>query len=159
MKKIIYIFTISFVILTLTNYSNGQTMLEKVRQIKVLESTLKDVEKLFGKPDIKRSQSISNYLDEGSLHIDYATGTCDSKHNLGWNVSRETILRIIFQPSKKKSFSAHKIDQTKLKKVYDESYQIYSDETEGITYEVQLGKVQSFEYNPTSKQDFLKCPK
>lgn len=159
MRKTINVFIVIFTLFTLTGDSTGQTLLEKIRQIKVLESTLQDAENLFGKSDEKNFQKVYYYeqIKEGNLILGYSSGNCSSRQNEGWNVPENTIIRILFYPAKKKSFSALGIDKKKLKKVYDESYQIYSNEDEGVTYEVQSGKVKSIEYNPTSKYDYLKC--
>ncbi len=157
MRKIINLTVLFSVLFVFVNYNFGQNWQKNIKQIEVLKSTLQDVEKLFGKSDMKRSQSVSLYLKEGTLIVAYSSGKCVSRQYEGWNVPEETITRLHFYPVKKRSFSALKIDKTKLKKMYDESYQIYFNEDEGVTYEVQLGKVYSIEYNPSPKHAHLKC--
>lgn len=126
--------------------------------IRVLESTLQDVENIFGKAD-RKNYLIAHYLnlEDGNLTLDYSNGNCPSMLNLGWNVPKETVVRIIFRPKQSKRFPQLGIDQTKLQRISDENHDIYINRDEGVTYVTDYGWVKSIEYKPTSNQNYLKC--
>lgn len=157
MRKVISIFIAIFILCTLGSDVLGQTWLEKIRQIKIFKSTVQDVKELFGKSNIERFESQSYYLKEGTLLVDFSSGNCASRQNEGWDVPEGVVTRFSFSPTIKKSFSALNISKKNLEKIYDESYQIYVNDKEDVTYEIQLGKVWTIEYSPNSKYDYLKC--
>ena len=157
MRKVISILMVVFVLWALSSDVLGQIWLEKIRQIKIFKSTVQDVKELFGNSDIERFESQSYYLKEGTLLVDFSSGNCASRQKEGWDVPEGTVTRFSFSPTIKKSFSALNISKKNLEKIYDESYQIYVNDEEDVSYEVQQGKVWTIEYSPNSKYDYLKC--
>lgn len=122
-----------------------------------LRSTRADVIRLLGAPNVDgKYYEIDNY----TLYIDYSDGPCE-KGKSGWNVPRDTVVRISLAPTKDLKYGDLKIDRKKYKKSKDgELPEIiyYTNDAEGITISVRGGEVRNIYYNPTSKDDYLRCP-
>ena len=70
-------------------------------------------------------------------------------------------LSVRFEPKSKKKFASLKLEFSKFKKV--EGGDVvdvvnYTNEEQGITYEVHRGRVDAIEYLPGKRYDSLKCP-
>jgi hypothetical protein len=122
-----------------------------------LRSTRTDVIRILGPPNVDgKYYDIDNYI----VHIDYSDGPCE-KGKLGWNVPRDTVVSISLSPNHDLKFSDLQIDKKKLKKSKDGELPgivYYTNDAEGITISVSEGEVRNIYYNPTSKDNHLRCP-
>lgn len=127
------------------------------RGIIPLRSTRADVIRLLGPPNIEgRLYELEGYR----IFIDYSDGPCE-KGRSGWNVPRDTVLRISLAPNEDLKFSDLQIDEKKYKKAKDGELPdifYYTNDQEGITISVSEGEVRNIYYDPTSKDDHLRCP-
>jgi len=128
------------------------------RTITPLKSTRTEVESLFGPGN---DRYLANYsLRDGTLSVEYSSGPCRSERKGGWNVPEGTVVSVRFEPKSKKKFASLKLEFTKFKKV--EGGDVvgvvnYTNEEQGVTYEVHRGKVDAIEYLPDKRYDSLKC--
>ena len=133
---------------------NGQDL----HRIVPLKSTRADVERLLG--PAKRSYGISYQLKEGGLFIQYSSGPCRPGQEGGWNVPEDVVISFSFSPKRKKGLSSFRLDPKKLRKVIDQhvlGVYYYINDEDGITYTIQREKVDSIEYGPPKKYDYLYC--
>ena len=127
------------------------------RGIIPLRSTRADVIRLLGPPNL---DGRLYEIDNKTVHIDYSDGPCQ-KGRSGWNVPRDTVVRISLAPNQDLMFSDLHIDQKKYKKSEDGELAgifYYTNDAEGITISVSQGEVRNIYYNPTSRDDRLRCP-
>ena len=121
-----------------------------------LRSTRADVIRLLGSPNADGRYEIDNYV----VHVDYSDGPCEPE-KLGWNVPRGTVVSLSLSPNNTLKFADLKINKKKLKKSQDgELPEIfyYTNDRDGITVSVSEGEVRNIYYNPTSKDNHLRCP-
>jgi hypothetical protein len=143
---------LSFLILTWCHDVNAQDW----RQIVPLKSTRAEVERLLG--STKEGYFADYQLKQGNLFIVYSSGPCRPDRKGGWNVPENVVLIVSFSPKHKKRIAALKLDPKKFRKVIDDhviGVLYYVNDEEGITYEVQSGKVDSVEYGPTKRDEHL----
>ena len=127
------------------------------RDIAPLKSVRSEVESLFGPSSDPYLASYS--LKDGTLFVQYSAGPCLPVRE-GWNVPEGTVLLVRFEPKTKKRFSSLKLELSKFRKVEGgDAVGIvnYTNDEEGITYEVQRGRVDAIEYMPAKRYDSLRC--
>lgn len=127
------------------------------RGIIPLRSTRTDVIRLLGPPNV---DGRFYEIDNKTVHIDYSDGPCETGRS-GWNVPRDTVVSISLAPNQDLKFSDLHIDEKKYKKSKDGELPdilYYTNDAEGITISVSEGEVRNIYYNPTSKDDHLRCP-
>ena len=143
-----------FLILTHRPNVKGQDW----RQIIPLESTRADVERLLGSTT---GAYFGEYeLKQGSLFIEYSSGPCRPERKGGWNVPRDVVIMVNFSPKRRTRIAELKLDPKKFKKVVDEhviGILYYVNDEEGITYQVQRGKIDFVEYGPKQRDAHLYC--
>lgn len=145
---------LSFLILTNRLNVKGQDW----RQIVPLKSTRADVERLLG--PTKDAYFAVYHLKEGVLDIEYSSGPCKPERKGGWNVSKDVVITLNFSPQRRRRIGDLKLDPRKFRKVVDEhviGILYYVNDEEGITYQVQGGKVDWVEYGPARKDEHLYC--
>ena len=128
------------------------------RKIAPLISTRSDVEALLGRAE--GAFSAVYQLKDGSLFIEYSSGLCRPERRGGWNVPENVVVTVSFSPKHKKRIGSFRLDLKKFRKVIDQHVGgviYYINDDEGITYEVQSGKVDAIEYGPAKKYDHLFC--
>jgi hypothetical protein len=128
------------------------------RKILPMTSTRTQVEAVLG--PTQGAYSVIYQLREGSLFIEYSSGPCSVERKGGWNVPENVVVSLSFSPRHKKRVADLKIDPRKFRKMVDEhviGIIYYINEEDGITYEIQDGKVVSIEYVPPKKYDNLYC--
>ena len=128
------------------------------RAIKPLRSVRTEVESLLGPSSDPYLASYS--LQDGTLFVQYSTGPCLPETKDGWNVPEGTVVLIRFVPKSKKRFTSLKLDLSKFRRV--EGGNVvgivnYTNEEDGVTYEVQRGRVDAIEYLPGKRHYSLKC--
>jgi hypothetical protein len=143
-----------FLLFTQWHCGNGQDL----HKIVPLKSTRAEVERLLG--STKGSYGVTYQLKEGSLSIEYSSGPCKRGREGGWNVPENVVVSFSFSPRHKKRVADLKLDPKQFRKVIDQHVLgviYYINDEDGITYEIQQGKVDSVEYGPPKKYDHLYC--
>jgi len=143
------------------------------RGIVPLESTRKDVEKLFGKPTDKY-RGLYYFRDE-IVSFEYSKQGCTSPSRVegwpippveGWNVSPDTVLFVRVNLRKQLPLRSLGIDLKTFKKVRGDtdvpSHFKYVDEDAGRTIDLNgdgdSETVRGYIYSPAAKYDHLRCP-
>ena len=142
--------------LMLTNRLNVEG--QDWRQIVPLKSTRAEVERLLGLT--KEPYFAVYHLKEGTLDIEYSSGPCTPERKGGWNVPKDVVITLNFSPTRKTRIADLKLDPKKFKRVVDEhviGISYYINDEDGITYQVQSGKIDFVEYHPAKKDDDLYC--
>jgi len=128
------------------------------RKLVPLESTRADVERLLGP---SKETYLADYtLEEGNLSVIYSSGPCGPDRTGGWNVPKDVVVSLSFSPKQKKRISALKLSPKKFRKVVDDhvgGVLYYINDEEGITYEVQRGRVDVVYYEPAGRYEHLYC--
>lgn len=120
-----------------------------------LHTTRADVERLLG-PPAEDHELMSVYkLEREVVVMQYAAGPpCRTDGFHIYQVPRGTVLSISVAPKADLLFSDLHLDKSKYKITdggHVPGYSYYTDETEGIQYEVTKGLVMSTTYLPTTK--------
>jgi hypothetical protein len=128
------------------------------RTITPLKSTRTEVESLFGPGTDPYLASYS--LQNGTLSVEYSSGPCRADRKGGCNVPEGVVVSVRFEPKSKKKFASLKLQFSKFKRA--EGGDVvgvvnYTDEEQGITYEVHRGTVDAIEYLPGKRYNSLKC--
>lgn len=148
----------SCLLVALMLYLTGVACGQVWRAITPLKSVRTEVESLLGPSSDPYLASYS--LQDGTLFVQYSTGPCTPETKGGWNVPEGTVVMIRFVPKSKKRFTSLKLRSSKFKRV--EGGDVvgvvnYTNEEEGVTYEVQRGRVDAIEYLPGKRHYSLKC--
>ncbi|MBK8147767.1 MAG: hypothetical protein IPK58_06000 [Acidobacteria bacterium] len=141
--------------------------LEKMKQIRLLESKRQDVVALFGPAKPAGNALIDTWgLVDGSLSAIYASGECVAKTEngktklLGWRVPKDTVIEISFSLNKPVSPKKLGIDLSRLRgeQVRDQTGALYfDDETAGAFYYAVNGKITEVGFYPRTELDYLDC--
>ena len=154
MKHVLTACVVSFLLLTYAISGRGQAW----RRIVPLKSTRTDVEQLLGP---SKEVYFADYkLKDGNLFIEYSSGPCRPDRKGGWNVPENTVVLLSFTPRIKKSIKSLKLDPQKFRKVVGTHVGgviYYINDEDGISYEVQEGKIDSVEYAPRKRDNHLYC--
>lgn len=145
---------LSFLILTKSHFVTDPDW----RQIVPLRSTRADVERLLG--PTKGAYFAEYQLRAGNLFIEYSSGPCRPERKGGWNVPKDVVISLTLSPNRKKPVAVLKLDPKKFRKVIDEhvvGILYYVNDEEGITYQIQRGKIDSVEYGPGKRDERLYC--
>ena len=136
----------------------GDVNAQEWRQIVPLQSTRADVERRLGRTN---DGYLATYLlKEGTLSIVYSSGPCRADRKDAWNVAENVVLIVSFAPRDKRRIADLKLDPRKFRKVSDQhviGILYYINDEDGITYEVQDGKIDSIEYGPAKRDQHLAC--
>lgn len=129
-----------------------------------LHSTRADVEKRLGpaKEPSKRHVSRHETQDE-EVTVEYSTGLpCGTGWPGIWRIPPGTVVTINVHPKRELRFAHLKINESQFTKTDNQghgpSYFYYTDEKEGIQYEVTQGLVMAIRYLPASSDNHLRCP-
>jgi hypothetical protein len=128
------------------------------RKIGPLKSTRADVEAMLGPAE--GGYAAVYQLKEGSLSIEYSSGPCRPERKGGWNVPENVVVSVSFSPKHPRRISSFKLDPKKFRKEIGQHVGgviYYINDDEGITYEVQSGKVDAIEYDPPKRYSHLHC--
>jgi hypothetical protein len=128
------------------------------RKIVPLKSTRADVERLLGPAE--QPYGVDYELKDGVVSIDYSTGPCRKDRPGGWNVSEGIVISFSFSAKHQQRERELKLDRKKFRKVFDThtvGITYYINDQDGITYEVQQGRVDGVEYYPPKKYQHLYC--
>lgn len=154
MRIVLVALFLPFLIFTNQHNVKGQDW----RQIVPLKSTRADVERLLGPS--KEVYFAVYHLKEGILDIEYSSGPCRPERKGGWNVPRDVVITLNFSPHRKRRIADLKLDPRKFRRVVDDhviGILYYVNDEEGITYQVQRGKIDFVEYHPARRDEHLYC--
>ena len=128
------------------------------KKIELLKSTRADVEALLGQAS---GDYFAQYdLKEGNLFIEYSSGPCRSDRKGGWNVPENVVVKISFVPRQKRKVAELKLESKKFRRVVDQHVLgviYYVNDEDGVSYEIQEGKVEAVNYDPPKRYDNLYC--
>lgn len=128
-----------------------------------LRSTRTEVQRQLGMPVAACEQTCTYQSPNERVTIVYSTDPCGPGDANRWRVSPGTVVTIIVYPTEKPKLKDLKLNLRKLSKSKNpelEGYWIYTNQREGISYEVSnKGRVLSIEWFPVPKDDSLNCDK
>lgn len=130
--------------------------LQGYRGIVPLHSTRSEVERLLG-----RSSAQCKCLyktNNATVYVEYAVDNCKGIIP-GWNVPKDTVLRLTVRSEIQRQFSDLNLDLSKYKMRQDDTFTMYySSGKEGIEYEVsRSGAITSISYVPPITEKNLRC--
>jgi hypothetical protein len=128
------------------------------RSITPLKTVRTEVESLLGPST--GTYHATYTLQDGVLFVEYSSGPCTPDRKGGWDVPEYTVVSVRFEPKSKKKFASLKLDLSKFKRVVGKhvgSVTYYTNEEDGITYEVQRDRVDAIEYLPGKRNLSLQC--
>ncbi|HWS88764.1 MAG TPA: hypothetical protein VN282_17450 [Pyrinomonadaceae bacterium] len=133
------------------------------RRIVPLRSTRAQVERRLGKP--RRGGHHELKTERAFFHYSSGRGCAGGE---GWNLARDTVVRIVVTPKRKLRLSALRLDMKRFEKSLDAeipTHALYRDKEAGLTYEVYEGGGESnglilhVQYDPTAGDEKLfRCP-
>lgn len=157
-------------ILILIVFLNGmlfaQTLpeLEKVKEIKLLESTRDDVRRILGgyKLEAEEQYHYDWFSKDGvEIRVDYSEGNCEEFRSDGFKVSEWKAIYIIIEfnsPIKPKDLKINFSKYKKEKKFYDiDDLYVYYDKESGIVLTVRDSEIGTIEFIPPSQYYGLMC--
>lgn len=127
------------------------------RGIVPLQSTRAEVERLLG-PGTGPYKS-SYYLDEFNAFFTYSSGDCENGGSGDWNIPPDTVINITINLKDHPKLSDHKFDESRFEKrqEFDDDF-TYINQADGLSFNVSMGRVQSFHYSPRLADEALRCP-
>lgn len=140
--------------------------LDKIKQIKLLESTREDVKRIF--KDFPNFDS--NQIDKGfvqtkylNIYLSYSSGKCSDEREDGdeWNVPEGKIIELELNIMESISAQDLGIDFSKLRKekTFNNSKitYVYYDKKAGVGYELWNGQIATITLRPSAKNYSLLC--
>ena len=128
------------------------------RRITPLTTVRTEVENLLGSSS--GAYDATYTLNDGVLFVEYSSGPCTPDRKGGWNVPEYTVVSLRFEPKAKKKFASLKLDLSKFRRTVGKhvgGVTYYTNEEDGITYEIQRGRVDAIEFLPGKLHYSLKC--
>lgn len=129
------------------------------REIRPLQSTREDVERLIGPP--MQPNGATYDLKGERVNIGYSDVRCTKGWPYGWNVPAGTVTSITIYPQPRPKLSELPIDISKSTKFVDPTGIIhYSNDEEGLSVAVDPNEyeVMALEYYPAANDARLRCP-
>ena len=139
--------------------------LDKIKQIKLLESNREDVQKIFAGYKFEKYGN-SNHkerieADSESITITYSEGICEYDESEGYNVPGWKVESITVSPINDINPKDFGFDLPKYKReqVYKDNYNFYihHDKNSGISFDVFDNKISSINLFPSAKYYSLMC--
>ena len=152
------------VVLSAFTSINAQELdgLTRIKKIKPLISTARDVEKILGSP-INSFANIKQYkAKEGLIIITYSSGRCDKKISTigeSYDVEKDTVIDIQLRFDKEIRFKSLKVDLTGFEeeKCNDCNAINYNNTIKGISYSVGIDLINSIFIFPSEQYSYLEC--
>lgn len=124
--------------------------LEKIKQIKLLESTREDIEKIFGQVENLGEDAV--YTDNAIILFFFATGNCSDEFE-EWNVSKDKVTEIYMIVEGEISPADLRIDLSKLDRISNFAERkdvfVYYDKTKGISYATSVKEISHIKFIPS----------
>jgi len=147
--------------LTIYGFSFAQTPLselEKVKKIKLLESTREDVKKLFDDED---ENSDGDWYETGAIRItlEYSSGDCSDDGAEEWNIDEGKVTEINILFGAPVPLKVLKIELSKFERIKDDDEaddddddnRVFYDKEKGVSYEVLKGHIKNIKFTPLEK--------
>lgn len=137
---------------------------KRVQKIKLLESTDKDIDRIFGR-HIPYLESVK--VKGGLLTIYYSFGKCSESKVSDWDVPNNVVIEIGFNPSKEIKADSLNLDFSKLRLTFESMHDLplfsYWNDELGVKYIIDKGwhpidYLHSVSYYPSNKFEKFKCP-
>jgi hypothetical protein len=167
MKNIVIFF---FLFSAMCGFALAQSILptlEKVKQLKLLESTRTDAIKLLSNEDVGYYDSSDFYYsdfyaEDANVRVFYSSGNCFSEDE-DWNISEGKITEVRVVPKGSITIRDIGVDYSKLRKErprrdYKKLY-AYHDKKAGIEVWVYGDRVEHVNFSPSEKDFALLCDK
>lgn len=173
MNKFLFLICLSFVVCNLV-IAQSIPELDKVKEIKLLESNRQDVRKILSSyelADTKWDYFYEDnwgyvdffYTDNAEVKVSYADGKCEKNDFRGFNVPEWTVEYIKVSLNQPIKFSNNLIDLSKFKReqIYSNFADLnaYYNKELGIVYKVYKGQLQEINLIPSPKANLLMCHK
>ena len=125
-----------------------------------LRSTRRDVETLLGSPQTTGGSSYET--EDASIFVEYSDGPCEKGWPYGWNVNKDTVVRITVSPKNTVRLADLNLDEKKYVMSRDSHINTkvhYVNHNDGIAIEFDeiAGRVRSFSYQPATSDLKLRC--
>lgn len=166
MKKI---FAIAFFISAMCSFTYSQSLIdefEKIKEIKLLESTRDDVKKILVdyKLDLSDDERFYQLFSKGnnfSFTVSYSDGTCGDSES--WNISAWKVVSVEISPKNKVDVENSGFDFSTFTKErhyanISDSY-VYHNRDKGIAFEIANNAIQKIVIFPPKKNYLLVCSK
>lgn len=134
------------------------------RGIVPLESMRKDVEQVLGSPKESRGVASTFEIKDGRVRVFYSDGFCSKGGTNDWNVPRDTVVILTFQPIKSVMVADLKLDSSKYERFQDphlEGAIHYFNQIDGIRISARKmddgEEIQDITYGPAAKDRHLRC--
>lgn len=162
------LFILTIYCLMISGFTFAQSLppeLNKVRELKLLESTREDVKRLFIDLVDSDSTDINDrfrffHTKNAQISISYSSGDCSSEDD-DWNVSKGKITEVELNLDRSVKPEDLGIDLSKFKreKIFRNiaSAFVYHDKKAGIGYEVWNGKIAEIIFRPSNASYSLLC--
>ena len=164
MKKLI-VFVVFTLTMCLSAFAQSPLAeLDKIKQIKLLESTREDVKKIF---DDDEEDSDGDYFstDDFSINFAYSNGDCLAEDGDDeWNMPEGKVVEVNVIINDSDTSKDLKIDLSKLERIKryendeaeaeieeDPDDYVYYDKEKGISYGLSDGKIKNIKYTPLEK--------
>ncbi|MFY9622514.1 MAG: hypothetical protein WAQ99_22045 [Pyrinomonadaceae bacterium] len=133
---------------------------QKWREVEVLRTSRKEVERLLGSPRVLGGVSMYDFNDM-RVEIFYQRRSCSTDPQ-GWNVPIGTVIGVDVVPKKKFAVSEMQLDMSKFKRepgAYDQpTHAFLRNDEEGFTISVFDEMVDSYSYGPKKRDKHKRCP-
>lgn len=139
--------------------------LDKIKQIKLLESTREDVQKIFAGYKFRKYDDSSHKermeTDDATIEFTYSEGICEYDESDGYGVPEWKVESISVSPINDINPKDFGFDLSKYKReqVYKDNYNFYihHDKNSGISFDVFDNKISSINLFPSVKYYSLMC--
>ncbi len=156
MKKVIISVVFCLVLWIPAFAQNTFPELDKIKQIKLLESTREDVKRIFGEYD-EDSEGGEYSTDNMTIRIFYSSGDC-SDDGGDWNVAEGRVTEIFVSIDVSIKPKDLKINLSKLERLKrdeddndDDADYLYYDKEKGISYRLSEDEISSIKFIPPEK--------
>jgi hypothetical protein len=166
MKKLILLVAFCLAMCSFAFAQSKFPELDKIKQIKLLESTREDVKRLFDEYAEDFDDDAEEDIEDDAVSTEnvfirffYSSGNCLSDENNEWNVlkGKVTEITVSFEGKSVKPQNL-RVDLSKLEriKIYENDDDedddlIYYDQEKGISYEISEGEINRIKFIPAEK--------
>lgn len=134
--------------------------LDKVKEIKLLESNRNDVIELLAKNSLKFSDS-NFYMDYSVVYVSYSRGDCSEEYDEDWNISEGQVTQIRVIPKDPIEIKDTGIGYKKLRKEKmwgrSKGRYVYYDKDLGIAITTRGDIVSQVIFSPSKEKFFILC--
>jgi hypothetical protein len=158
MVKTIFGLVFTIIVLNAVSYAQGPEWQSRLRQIIPLQSTEKDVERVFGKP-VNRYADVGEYeTKDAEISVTYSSGKCESTAVDSYNVEKGMVVYIEYSLKKEVKFKSLNINLTNFIKT-SPSFNLveYKNEDSGITFSISNKILTDISIYPAKQFSYLEC--